>query len=50
LNTALVSRAGRGEDAAGGFGCWPSGADGAPVFEAGRKEGGGREKKVVGAL
>jgi hypothetical protein len=50
LNTALAGRAGHGEDAAGGFGRWPSGPDGALVFEAGRKKGGGREKEVVGAL
>jgi hypothetical protein len=50
LHTALEGRGGRGEDAAGGSGRWPSGADGGLVLEAGRTEGGGREQEVASAL
>jgi hypothetical protein len=50
LHTAQEGRAGRREDAAGGSDRWPSGADGAPVLEAERIEGGGREQEAAGAL
>jgi hypothetical protein len=47
LHTALEGRAGRRKDATGGSGRWPSGADGAPVLETGRTEGGGRDQEVA---
>jgi hypothetical protein len=50
LHTALQGYTGRGEDAAGGSGRWPSRADGTPVLEVRRTEGGGREQEVAGAL